>query len=64
MTRFTDVRPCQRCDELPDRCDCPTFTGPTNFECRRCGALQGQHLIDYTPMSDRFICPGEPGWAI
>jgi hypothetical protein len=51
-------RPCQRCRELADRCDCPRFIGDRNMECQRCRALEGQHLLDFTREDpDSLICP-------
>lgn len=52
------MNPCQRCGELADRCECPTFVGTEHMECHRCGSLQGQHLIDFAHRdSDRLVCP-------
>lgn len=51
------LRPCQRCGELRDRCDCPHYLGSPHGTCRRCGALEGHHLLDFAHASERLICP-------
>jgi hypothetical protein len=52
------IRMCQRCGQDIKGCDCPRFKGRKNMECRRCGALQGQHLLGFD-IKD-LVCPPPP----
>ena len=52
------IRMCQRCGQDIKGCSCPRFKGRKNMECRRCGALQGQHLLGFD-IKD-LVCPPPP----
>jgi hypothetical protein len=51
---------CQRCFELPDRCDCLRYRGDNGplGVCKNCGGLRGQHWVDFNkPLEEGSICP-------